>query len=141
MGTNLKKGFVEVLLMLKRTQTRKKNIQKCCIGSTREIMDHYFGRKVVCSFAFHIRLDLPKQGTSYRTLGRPPMIIMGISSWFHNVLTYNGEVIAYWTNFLVEYSLKLKTKIIWELGHTLGIVGKPYMWIRFNENDLEMCLT
>ncbi len=27
----------------------------------------------------------------------------------------------------VESSLKLKTKIIWELGHTIGIVGKPYV--------------
>jgi hypothetical protein len=82
--------------------------------------------KVFCSFAFHIEIDLPKLGTSSPTRGRLPMIA-GIPSWFHNVLTYNGEVIEYWTIFFVQNSLKLKTKIIWELGHTLGIVGKPYV--------------
>jgi hypothetical protein len=45
------------------------------------------------------------------------------SSWFHNVLTYNGEVIAHWKKNHLN-SFKSKLKIIWEFGQAIGILGK-----------------
>jgi hypothetical protein len=40
-------------------------------------------------------------------------------SWFHNVMSCNGEIIENWT--LIES----KIKITMGFGCTLGIVGKP----------------
>jgi hypothetical protein len=65
--------------MLKRTQTKKKEHLKVLHWEhERNYGSTYFGRKVVCSFAFHVEIDLPKHGTS-SILGMPPMI-MGIPS-------------------------------------------------------------
>jgi hypothetical protein len=33
---------------------------------------------------------------------RKPLVSRGAPSWFHNILTYNGEVIEYWTIFLLK---------------------------------------
>jgi hypothetical protein len=45
-------------------------------------------------------------------------------SWFHNVLTYGGEVIEYLTIFLLKNHLNRNKKIIREFGHTFDIIGK-----------------
>jgi hypothetical protein len=61
--------------MLKSTQTRRKEHLKVFRWEhERNYGSSIFGRKVVCSFAFHIEVDLPKHSTSSRTFGRPPMI-------------------------------------------------------------------
>ncbi len=48
----------------------------------------------------------------------------GALSWFHNGLTYGGEVIENRIIF-IEKSLKSKLKIMGEFGCPLDIVGKP----------------
>jgi hypothetical protein len=55
-------------------------------------------------------------------MGNPSMSKRGALNWFHNVFTESGEVID---KFFIEISFKLKTKIIEEFRHALGIFGKP----------------
>jgi len=50
----------------------------------------------------------------------------GALSSFYNVSTYNGKVIEY-SIFFHYFSFKSKVKIIREFGHTLGILGKPFV--------------
>ncbi len=51
-------------------------------------------------------------------IGKPSMNKVTLS-WFHNVMSCNGEIIENWT--LIES----KIKITMGFGCTLGIVGKP----------------
>jgi hypothetical protein len=45
-------------------------------------------------------------------LEKPSMRKVHSSSWFHNVFTYNGKVIEYWTNFSLKISFNSKQKIV-----------------------------
>jgi hypothetical protein len=60
----------------------------------------------------------------FDTVGKPSMS-RGASSWFDNVLTYNGEVIEDPTNFSLKKSFKSKLKFIDEFGCALDVVGRP----------------
>ncbi len=99
----------------------------------------YLWRKVVCWFCLFACLphwDLPNYGASCNTLGAIGKSSMsrGALSWFHNGLTYGGQVIEYWIIF-IEKLFKSKLKIIGEFGCPLDIVDQ---WVRFNEGDLEI---
>jgi hypothetical protein len=88
----------------------------------------YLWRKVVCWFCLFACLphwDLSNYGASCHTLGTigKPSMSRGALSWFHNGLTYGGEVIEYWIIF-IENSFKSKLKFIGEFGCPLDIVGK-----------------
>jgi hypothetical protein len=50
----------------------------------------------------------------------------GVLSSFHNVSTYDGQGIEYWTQFLMKIDL-IKTNKWREFGHDFTIVGKPLM--------------
>jgi hypothetical protein len=69
------------------------------------------------------------------------MIIESALNWIHNVdeHTYNGEVIEYWIIFPLETHWSENKKIIGELGHAFGIVGKnpPSWWWWCGGFDLE----
>jgi hypothetical protein len=89
----------------------------------------YLWWKVVCWFCLFACLphwDLSNYGASCHTLGTigKPSMSRGALSWFHNGLTYGGEVIEYWIIF-IENSFKSKLKFIGEFGCPLDIVGKP----------------
>jgi hypothetical protein len=60
----------------------------------------------------------------FDTVGKLSMS-RGASSWFDNVLTYNGEVIEVQINFSLEKSFKSELKFIDEFGCALDIVGRP----------------
>jgi hypothetical protein len=61
----------------------------------------------------------------------------GALSLFHNVLTYNGEIIEYWKT---KSTKKSKLNIKEKFGHALGIIGKPSM-TRFNWDNFSRCVS
>jgi hypothetical protein len=65
----------------------------------------YLQRKRACLFCLSCS-DLPKHGASFHnlgTIGKPLISSRGALSWFHNVLTYSGEDIEYWTIFSLKF--------------------------------------
>jgi len=72
--------------------------------------------------------DLSNHSASCHTLGTvgKPSMSRGAPSWFHNVPTYGGEVIEYWTIFPLKF-IWIKTKNIGKFVCTLSIIGKPSM--------------
>jgi hypothetical protein len=51
----------------------------------------------------------------------------GALNWCHNVSTYDGEAIEYWTSFSLKICLNQNKKIIEEFECVFGIDGKPIM--------------
>ncbi len=74
-GNQFEKRFCgDTLDVEKHTNKEKRTFKSVSLGAREKLWIIYFGRKVVCSFAFHIEIDLPNHGTSFSTLGKPPMI-------------------------------------------------------------------
>jgi hypothetical protein len=90
----------------------------------------YIWRKVVVRlFVCLLHWDLPIAPFLVVLLEKALWWVGGALSWFHNVSTYGGEVIEYWTIF---FSLKIqlnqqKNCITEFFEHALGIVRKPLM--------------
>jgi hypothetical protein len=51
--------------------------------------------KVVCLFSFLFHVEISQTATPLGTIWKELSMNMGALSCFHNVLTYNGEVIEY----------------------------------------------
>jgi hypothetical protein len=91
-------------------------------------MTSIYEGKYFCLFSLFIRWNLPNHGASCHAFGtfeKPSMKRMGASSGFHNVSTYGGEVIEYWTIFSLKIHVNQKKKLIGEFGCTLSVFGKP----------------
>jgi hypothetical protein len=61
----------------------------------------------------------------------------GAPSWFHNILTYNGEVIEYWTIFSIKIHFNQNSKLLSKLGTLLIVLESP-RWVGLNEDNLEI---
>jgi hypothetical protein len=62
----------------------------------------------------------------------------GAPSWFHNVPTYGGEIIEYWTILSLKFCLNQKQKNIGEFEHAIDILLlESPRWVGFKEAKFE----
>ncbi len=80
--------------------------------------------------------DLPRQETPPCMLGSigKPLVSRGAMSWFHNVSTYNEEVIKHWTFLSLKISLNIKKPKLLS-GH-LVLLESPQQ-VGFKKSDFE----